>query len=447
VTKDVHDTTQGVILRETQDPQGDPSLAACRSNAVGDSPYSTFAFLRGVIDADPTPIFVKDREGRYVFVNHAVADVFGKSVGEMLGLTDAQLALHSAEAAAVRRVDCEVMNSGREVHTTHERLSDSTGRVRWWETWKRPLRSPDGGCDHVLGVAVDRTRQVEIEQELRRNKEELEQRVAERTRELTAANERLAREIQERLQAEEQARTRQEELAHVMRLTTMGELAAEIAHEVNQPLAAIFNYTQGCLRRLQSGSWRADELTSVLTSVAAQATLAANVIRRLRDFVRKREVHQAETSVATIIAAAISFVEHEAGRSRIRLDMECEQGTPPVLADFVAIEQVILNLVRNAFDALKLSQDSDKRVTVRAARYGESFVRVDVQDNGPGIVGSVAARLFEPFVTTKEDGMGLGLSICRGIVTAHGGLIEVESTERGCVAWFTLPVVNGRPSA
>lgn len=447
MTGDVQGATWDSTLRDNPDTHADRSLAACRPELAGDSPYSTFAFLRGVIDTDPTPIFVKDREGRYVFVNQAVADVFGRSSSEMLGLTDAQLALHSAEAAAVRSVDCEVMNSGREVHTTHERLSDSTGRVRWWETWKRPLLSPGGGCDHVLGVAVDRTRQVEIEQELRRSKEELEQRVAERTRELTAANERLAREIQERLQAEEQARTRQEELAHVMRLTTMGELAAEIAHEVNQPLAAIFSYTQGCLRRLQSGSWRADELTSVLTSVAAQATLAANVIRRLRDFVRKREVQQAETNIETIIAAAISFVEHEAVRSRIRLDMECDRTAPPVMADFVAIEQVILNLVRNAFDALKNSRDGDKHVIVRATRHGETFVRVDVQDNGPGIVGSVAARLFEPFVTTKEDGMGLGLSICRGIVTAHGGSIEVASTERGCLAWFTLPVVSGRSLA
>lgn len=446
MTGDVPRAPCDVTLRETPENPDDPrSHAAGRAGREGESPYSNYAFLRGVIDADPTAIFVKDRDGRYVFVNQAVADVFGLQVSELLGQTDAQLALRPEEAEAVRRVDCEVMNSGQEIHTTHETLSDSTGRQRWWETWKRPLPSPNGTCDHVLGVAVDRTRQVEIEQELRRSKEELERRVAERTRELTEANERLAREIQERLLAEEQARVRQEELAHVSRVQTMGEIAAEIAHEVNQPLSAIFNYTQGCLRRLQNGTWREDELTSVLGTVAAQATLAANVIRRLREFVRKREMQKTATNVEAIVAAAIGFVEHEAARGRIALQMDCDRTAPTVMADFVAIEQVILNLVRNAFDALKGSTAADKRVAIHSRRESDGFVRVEVQDNGPGIMKSVAARLFEPFVTTKDDGMGMGLSICRGIVAAHGGKIDVVSSERGCVAWFTLPIANGGP--
>ena len=406
--------------------------------------YATYEFLRGVIDTDPTPIFVKDRYGRYVFVNQAVAEVFGRSISQILGRTDAQLALRPEEADAVCRVDRQVISTGREVHSAHELLSDSTGRPRWWETWKRPLLSPDGTCNHVLGVAVDRTRQVEIEQELRQSKEELELRVGERTRALTETNQHLAREIQERLAAEEQARTRQEELAHVMRRSTMGELAAEIAHEVNQPLAAILTYTQGCLRRLQSGAWREDELISVLNTIAAQATLAANVIRRVRDFVRKREVQQVETRVEAVIQEAVSFVEHEAGRERIRVAYQYNGPTPPVMADFVAIVQVLLNLLRNAFDALARSESTDKTVTIRARADGDEFVRVEIEDNGPGIPLSLAPRVFEPFVTTKDDGMGLGLSICRGIVMAHGGRIEVAPRERGCQVWFTLPKASGR---
>jgi two-component system sensor kinase FixL len=163
----------------------------------------------------------------------------------------------------------------------------------------------------------------------------------------------------------------------------------------------------------------------------------------VREFVKKRELQRSETSVEAIIVAALSFVEHEAARAQIHLEHKCDS-SPTVMADFVAIEQVILNLIRNSFDVLKSADSGNRRLTIRAAPDGDSFVRVEVRDNGPGMPASVLARLFEPFVTTKADGMGLGLSICRGIVVSHGGTIEVVSSEKGCLVWFTLPVASAR---
>lgn len=407
------------------------------------SQYESAEFLRGVIETTPTPIFVKDREGRYVFINRAVADVFGKPAAGILGKTDTELAFHNDEAPVVQAIDARVLETGVEVHSPAELLSDSTGKKRYWETWKRPLPGQDGICNHILGVAVDRTRQVEIEHELRRNQEDLENRVRARTAELQATHNRLASEIVDRLEAEKESRRRQDELAHAMRLTMMGELAAEIAHEVSQPLTAIFNYTQGCLRCIQSGQMCPEEMETALNAVLTQASLATKVLRGLRDFLHKSEPTQCPVDLQTILLQSISLLELEAVRLGINITVDLPPNLPKVYVDMVQIQQVVMNLLRNSFEALAV-HSRNPGVSIVARALNDNFAEVIIDDNGPGVAAGVASRVFEPFVTTKPSGSGLGLSISRGIIVAHGGSIALVPQASGTRMVFTLPFVKSQ---
>lgn len=404
--------------------------------------YESAEFLRGVIESNPTPIFVKDSCGKYVFINRAVADVFGKPADEILGKTDAELAFRSNEAPEVQALDARVIATGVEVHSHAELLSDSTGKKRYWETWKRPLPDKNGVINHLLGVAVDRTRQVEIEHELRMNQEELENRVRVRTAELQATHNRLASEIVDRLEAEKEARRRQDELAHAMRLTMMGELAAEIAHEVSQPLTAIFNYTQGCLRCIQSGQMYPDEMETALNAVLTQASLATKVLRGMRDFLHKSEPRQGPVELQTILLQSINLLELEATRLGINISLDIPPSLPRVNVDMVQIQQVVMNLLRNSFEALAAHPRSAPGVSIVVRPLHDTFAEVSIEDNGPGVAPSIASRVFEPFVTTKPSGSGLGLSICRGIVVAHGGSIALVPQAGGTRIVFSLPLVK-----
>ncbi|MBI5865373.1 MAG: PAS domain-containing protein [Planctomycetes bacterium] len=402
----------------------------------------TKEFLRGIIEADPTPIFVKDRSGRYVFANQATADVFGLPAAEIVGKTDAELAADQSDVAAVRQVDLEVFNRFREIHSTHERLTDATGLVRWWETWKRPLIASDGTCSFLLGVAVDRTRQVEIELELRHNRDELEDRVQQRTSELSTLTKRLEHEIAERSRAEALARRRLEELTHLGRVAVVNQVAAQLAHQVNQPLAAISNYVQGCLLRLQAGTIAPGELVRVLEIVRQQSDHAAAIIRRMREFAKKRDFHQADVQVRQVIEEAVELVAYESEQLGIEIGVECDDRLAIVHGDFVQLEQAILNLIRNAIDALRETERDGRWIRIDAQPARGDFVCLRVRDNGPGLSPALAETAFEPFVTSKQTGLGLGLPICREIVSAHGGTIVLRSSDDGCIAEICLPMVK-----
>ncbi len=406
------------------------------------SQYESAEFLLGVIETSPTPIFVKDRNGRYVFINRAVAEVFGRPCAEILEKTDAELAFYHEEAPKVQLIDARVIATGVEVHSPAELLSDSTGKNRYWETWKRPLPDRNGTINHLLGVAVARTRQIEIEHELRMNQEELENRFRNRTAELQATHNRLASEIVDRLEAEKEARRRQDELAHAMRLTMMGELAAEIAHEVSQPLTAIFNYTLGCLRCIQSGQMRPEEMETALNAVLTQASLATKVVRGMRDFLHKSEPRQSPVDLQAILLQSINLLEPESARLGINISLDLPPDLPRVYVDMVQIQQVVMNLLRNSFEALAAQARSAPGVSIIARYPNEKFAEISIEDNGPGVAASVAARVFEPFVTTKPSGLGLGLSICRGIIVAHGGSIALVPQAMGARVVFTLPFVK-----
>ena len=248
--------------------------------------------------------------------------------------------------------------------------------------------------------------------------------------------------------AQEQTQRLQTELAHVARLNTMGEMAAGFAHEINQPLAAIASYAMGCVRRFKTGKADYGEMVKVLCRIAGQAERAGEINRRIRRFLQKEELDRAAIDVNRAIEEAVGLLASVAEEHRVAICLDLDPCVPPVLADSVQIQQVVLNLTRNGIEAIPFGQSGPRRVTVCTRRSGGRQVRIEVFDTGSGVPSEVRDRLFEPFFTTKQAGMGVGLLVCRRIVEAHGGALLLRPNgHRGTRAWFCLPSAEVKAEA
>ncbi|MDX2503653.1 MAG: ATP-binding protein [Gammaproteobacteria bacterium] len=258
---------------------------------------------------------------------------------------------------------------------------------------------------------------------------------------LKASKESLEQEINERHHAQELALTHQAELAHVARLSTMGEMASGLAHELNQPLSAIHTYVQGCIRRIQMGNNEPEEIVNALQLTAQQADRAAGIIRRLRSFVRKGETHKTYTEINHIVDEVTSFLESQLKNKNVRLILELEDDLPPVLADIIQIEQVLINLLKNGIEAMSGIEEPTIKVSTR--RFTNDLIKLCVIDSGHGISEDKLKRIFNPFFTTKTSGMGMGLSISSSIIEAHDGKLYAENnTKQGARFCFTLPITE-----
>lgn len=245
--------------------------------------------------------------------------------------------------------------------------------------------------------------------------------------------------ITDRKRAEEMERLQAEKLTRTGRLISMGEMASTISHELNQPLAAIASYASGCLHLIREGRPPAD-LAGALEKLDAQAQRAGQVIRRVHDFVRKREPSFAPVDVPAVITDLAAFVGPDARKAGVEIDLDLADEPLGVRADRILLEQVLLNLMRNGMEAMAGRRRGHKHLTITAHRTGAE-IRVEVADRGTGIPPDVAERLFSPFFSTKPEGMGMGLAICRSIVERHQGRLEFTARAGGgTVFTVTLPV-------
>jgi len=231
--------------------------------------------------------------------------------------------------------------------------------------------------------------------------------------------------------------TAQAELAHVSRVTTLGQLAASIVHEVNQPLSAVIAYGRSGLRWLAREAPEAQQTRASLEGVVANAGRAADVIARVRDLARKTTPQAEPLDLRTLIDETLVLLQREVQDRRIVVRRQVAPETPVILGDRVQIQQVLMNLILNAAQALEQSAASQREILIAAAPDG-AMVSISVRDNGGGFVGE-AGRLFEPFVTTTPQGLGVGLSICRSIVEGHGGKIGAANAGEGAEVVFSLP--------
>jgi PAS domain S-box-containing protein len=361
------------------------------------------AFLRQVIDTDPNLIFAKDRDGRFTLANKAVADMYGTTVDDLIGRTDAHFNHDASEVAAFRRDDLRVMETRGELFIAEERITDAVGEARYLQTVKRPIVGEDGVANQVLGVSTD---------------------------------------VSARKAAELQLGLQRNELAHLSRVTMLAELSGSMAHELNQPLTAILSNAQAGLRFLERDTVSLDELRAILEDIVADDKRAGHVIAGLRMLLMKGEMKREDLQVNAAVEDVLRILHSDLVHVGVDARVEAAPDLPAVRGDRVQIQQVLLNLVVNACDAMSSCPVPERRLLVSTV-LDEGFVRVSVADRGQGIAREHAEKIFQPFYTTKEHGLGMGLAICRNIVSTHGGRLWAADNEGGGTQFnFTLPVAG-----
>jgi C4-dicarboxylate-specific signal transduction histidine kinase len=264
--------------------------------------------------------------------------------------------------------------------------------------------------------------------------------VRERTADLKRANEQLQSEIGERELAESRLLEAQIEMARIARITTMGELAASIAHELNQPLGSIVMSGDACLRWLDANPPNLDEVHQAVEAIIRDGTRASNVLVRTRKLIRRGERLRESLDINLVVHEVLSLLEDRFRREGISVLVETQENLSPAMVDRVLLQQVILNLLLNAIDAMRPINDGPKVLRVCTKQSSGNIV-VLVQDSGPGLDPEHLSRIFEAFYTTKVDGIGMGLTISRSIIEAHGGrLWAVANDGPGSTFHFTLPI-------
>ncbi len=340
------------------------------------------------------------RDSRFLYVSPACRTLLGYEAGEMVGREGLDY-VHADDVDRVREYFRGVLE-GSSYPTAEFRLRREDGSYTWVEA------NCKGVTDPVTGE----------------------------TTEVIA----VTRDISERKMAEEQERRLNAELAHVDRLSSMGEMASGLAHELNQPLSAIVNYLTGSVHRMKAGAGGSPDVLDALESASAEARRAGAIIHRLREFVRRRDPHESTIRMDDLIQEVISLAAAELRAAEVRPRVDLRGPLPEVLGDRIQIAQVILNLVRNAVEAMGGIPPRDRALEISCAAAGEGSVKVVVRDSGIGLSPDVFSHLFEPFVTTKQEGMGMGLAICKSIIAAHGGHIWAEPNPTGGTAvGFVLP--------
>ena len=245
--------------------------------------------------------------------------------------------------------------------------------------------------------------------------------------------------IRSRLEAERMLQQVQADFAHAARVATLGELTASIAHEVNQPLAAIATNGEASLRWLDRPEPNVAEARELAGRMVADARRAADVIKHIRAMASRQSAGRELLSVNDVVAETLDFLQRDLQARDVEVELDAAPGLPPIEADRTQLQQVMVNLAINAEQAMVQHNVTDRRLAIRTGLATSGCIRVEVEDSGPGIPPELAGRLFDSFVTTKPNGLGIGLAICRSIIEAHGGRIQVESGDKGARFTFTLP--------
>lgn len=385
-----------------------------RSVSRAEEAWRTEAAWRTAMeDSLAVGIRARDLDGRLVYVNKAMADMVGHQPEELVGLLPPMPywvpdELDQSMRRHLRNMAGQAPRGGYESRWQHR-----DGRIVEVMVYEAPLVDAQGVQIGWMASIID---------------------------------------ITERKHLEERERRQMEAVAHQARLTMLGEVASTLAHELNQPLSAITSYNTGVLNALSGRPEVPDVVIKALQRQGEQAGQAARIVKRIREFLTRREPQREPCAIDEVVASGLSLLRHELSRLGVEVLNEVPVGLPQVVADPVLIEQVVANLVRNACDAMA-HQDTPRRIRIRAEVGGTgvagegdvptaSFVRVTVTDSGPGLHGQTVTTLCAPFFTSKPDGMGMGLAICRSIVELHYGALDCSDMPGGGAAFsFSLPLV------
>jgi C4-dicarboxylate-specific signal transduction histidine kinase len=291
--------------------------------------------------------------------------------------------------------------------------------------------------DQVWEV-IETSQLAQAKAEIKKLNEELEERIAERTRQLTGVNEDLRMEMIERQRAEVALQDAQARLAHVARLLTMGELVAAIAHEVHQPLTGVVTNASFSLRELAGAAPDLEKLREAIKDIVEDGTRASAIISGIRAMLMKGASNRTEVDLSEVVQEVALLLRHELTQTGVFLRTDLAADLPRVYADRVQLQQVLINLVMNGIDAMRPITDRPRQLLIKSEKHPDG-VLIGVEDSGRGLDPEQAGRIFEPFFTTKPDGTGMGLSICRSIIESHGGRLWAVPGAKGGLFQFTLP--------
>jgi two-component system, LuxR family, sensor kinase FixL len=357
--------------------------------------------LQAILDAAVDGVVLIDHRGLISAFNRSAERLFGYTAGEVLG----------------RNVGILMSEGERAQHDQHIRRYIETGEPHIIGRGREVLGERKGGASFPIflsvGVLPDG-----------------------RTPQFLA----FVRDLTPERDAQQQQQSLRERLVLVSRLAMVGEIASGIAHEVNQPLAAITNYAWASQRLLAASDPDIAEVRAALQEIGTQAGRAAEIIRRLRRLARGPQVRRESTPLNSLVSEIAELMRSDGSRHEVRYELDLGSDIPPLSIDSEQIQQLLLNLLWNALDALRGSNSSLRRVHIRTRLTPERQVEIEVCDNGPGIPAAIATRVFEPFFTTKADGTGLGLAISRTIAEAHGGTLSHRAnTPHGACFVMRLP--------
>ncbi len=353
------------------------------------------------------------RNHKPLFVNHAYASIYGYSMEEMLEMDSVSPITAPRDRTRMQHYEDARMR-GEDVPTQYECYGlRKDGSEICLEQSARLIEWDDQPAVQITTVEI--TERKRAEEQLRQN--------------------------------EETFRQQREELAHVARLSTMGEMASGLAHELNQPLSAIVTYSESGLIGLRSGSLSPDRWHEVLQKINNQAIRAGEIINRLKVLVAKRAPHRSLIDINELVQEVAALVEWELRMKQVRLNLDLEQPLQSVPVDAIQIQQVLVNLITNGIDAMAGLPADRRLLMVRTSKLDNRGIEVRVIDSGPGVLSEHGKRIFEPFFTTKTGGMGMGLSISRSIVESHGGKLSLKPNgNRGTAFYFDLPFECGSPT-
>ncbi|MBL6749854.1 MAG: PAS domain S-box protein [Nevskia sp.] len=368
---------------------------------------------RALFEMFPIGISITDAEGNVIEINKQLGRISSlpvlKAITRQVRLRAAGAALINADGRPVRHEELpstRAIAEQRAVADAELGVRYANGKTRWFQVTAAPIPVPGYGA--VVAYA----------------------------------------EITERKRMEERERHQQAELARVSRLNTMGEMAGALAHELGQPLSATLNYLHGCqLRLARPEQFDAELFGSALSQAIFHAEQAGSIVRNVRQFVRRHEPESVPTRINDLIGQTVGFLDFE--RKQFNADVRFELGAdlPEVMADPLEIKQVVVNLVKNAFEAMA-DLPPERRVLVISTRRQGAVVEVAAADCGPGVAKKDLTRIFDAFYTTKPNGVGLGLAVCRTLIESHGGRLLVKrNVEGGATFCFTLPVRSERDTA
>jgi PAS domain S-box-containing protein len=397
--------------------------------------------LTALFQSAPDAIVTVDANGRIERANDQAESMFGYTRQELIGqriemLMPARFQMQHAQHRKDYMLQPRMRAMGVGLELYGRRKNGAEFPV---DIMLSPVQTEQGRS--VIAVARDITERKQVEEALRRSREELELRVQERTAELRQINEQLEAEIADRKAAERVLFQTQLELARAVRVMTTGELAASIAHELNQPLTGVVTNGDACLRWLAAQPANLDEARKAVGRIIRDGNRASGVLARVRALMKKGEPVKEPLDINFVVEEILALTEGEAHDNEVVPQTDLAAALPPVAGDRVQLQQVVLNLTMNAIEAMSAVKDRARILRIRTAQQDPDSVLVAVQDSGMGLDPAQLERIFDAFYTTKQGGMGIGLSVSRSIIEAHGGRIWAALNEGpGLTFRFELPI-------